>query len=83
MPILHVRGVPQELYLRLKQRAKTQRRSLGAEVIALLEWATEEVDRASKFPLESNRHRHFFEPASVGVPDSTTLLREDASDDDL
>jgi plasmid stability protein len=77
MPILHVRNVPQDLYLRLKQRAKAQRRSLSAEVIALLEWAIEEVDRASTFPLESIRHRRFFEPASVGAPDSTTLLRED------
>ena len=77
MPILHVRNVPQELYLRLKQRAKAQRRSLSAEVIALLEWATQEVDRASELSLESIRRRRFFEPASVGAPDSTTLLRED------
>ena len=77
MSILHVRNVPQDLYLRLKQRAKTQRRSLGAEVITLLEWAIEEVDHASELSLESIRRRRSFEPASVGAPDSTTLLRED------
>ena len=77
MPILHVRNVPQDLYLRLKQRAETQRRSLSAEVVTLLEWAIEEVDRASELPLESIRRRRFFEPASVGAPDCTTLLRED------
>jgi plasmid stability protein len=77
MSILHVRNVPQDLYLRLKQRAETQRRSLSAEVITLLEWAIEEVDRASELSLESIRRRRFFEPASVGAPDSTTLLRED------
>ena len=77
MPILHVRNVPQDLYLRLKQRAETQRRSLSAEVITLLEWAIEEVERASELSLESIRRRRFFEPASVGAPDSTTLLRED------
>jgi hypothetical protein len=27
--------------------------------------------------LEAIRKRRFFEPASVGAPDSTTLLRED------
>jgi plasmid stability protein len=77
MSILHVRNVPQDLYLRLKQRAETQRRSLSAEVVTLLEWAIEEVDRASELSLESIRRRRFFEPASVGAPDSTTLLRED------
>ena len=77
MSILHVRNVPQDLYLRLKQRAETQRRSLSAEVITLLEWAIEEVERASELSLESIRRRRFFEPASVGAPDSITLLRED------
>ena len=77
MSILHVRNVPQDLYARLKQRAETQHRSLSAEVVTLLEWAVEEVDRASELSLESIRRRRFFEPASVGAPDSTTLLRED------
>ena len=77
MSILHVRNVPNGLYTRLKHRAETQRRSLGAEVITLLEWAIEEVDRASELSLESIRLRRFFEPASVGAPDSTSMLRED------
>ena len=77
MSILHVRNVPQDLYTRLKQRAETQHRSLSAEVVTLLEWAVEEVDRTSELSLESIRRRRFFEPASVGAPDSTTLLRED------
>ena len=37
MSILHVRNVPENLYLRLKERADTQRRSLSAEVVTLLE----------------------------------------------
>ena len=77
MSTLHVRNVPKNLYMRLKQRAETQHRSLSAEVVTLLEWAVEEVDRASELSLESIRRRRFFEPASVGAPDSTTLLRED------
>jgi plasmid stability protein len=77
MSILHVRNVPEALYARLKQRAKAQRRSLSAEVVTILEWAIKEVDRASETSLESLRRRRSFEPAAVGAPDSTTLLRED------
>jgi plasmid stability protein len=77
MSILHVRNVPDELYAQLQRRAETQRRSLSAEVISLLDWALKEVDRASVTTLSSIRSRRFFEPASVGAPDSTTLLRED------
>jgi len=62
--------------MRLKRRAETQHRSLSAEVITLLEWVVEEIDRAA-VSLETIRSRRFFEPASVGAPDSTTLLRED------
>jgi len=77
MSTLHVRNVPKNLYMRLKQRAETQRRSLSAEVITLLEWAVKEADHTSELSLESIRRRRSFEPAAVGAPDSTTLLRED------
>jgi len=77
MSTLHVRNVPENLYMRLKQRAKTQHRSLSAEVITLLEWAIKEANRTSEFSLESIRRRRSFEPTTVGAPDSTTLLRED------
>jgi plasmid stability protein len=77
MPILHVRNVPEELYTRLQRRAKGQRRSLGAEVITLLEWAVEEAERTSETVLTSIRRRRFFDPAAAGAPDSTTLLRQD------
>ena len=77
MAILHVRNVPEELYTRLKQRADSQRRSMSAEVITLLEWAVEEADRASEATLTSIRQRRSFSPALAGAPDSTTLLRQD------
>jgi plasmid stability protein len=77
MPILHVRNVPADLHTRLKERADAQRRSLSAEVITLLEWAVEETERISSYPLASIRQRRFFAPEAVGAPDSTTLLRED------
>lgn len=77
MAILHVRNVPEQLYARLKQRAEAQRRSLSAEVITLLEWAVEEVERAPTATLSGIRQRRFFSPATAGAPDSTELLRQD------
>ncbi len=77
MPILHVRNVPEELYTRLKDRARAQRRSLSAEVILLLEWALQEVERDPRIPLAAIRARRTFDPSAVGAPDSTSLLRED------
>jgi plasmid stability protein len=77
MPILHVRNVPDELYAALQRRAETQRRSLSAEVITLLDWALDQVERASTTTLASIRSRRFYDPAAAGAPDSTALLRED------
>jgi plasmid stability protein len=78
MPTLHVRSFPEELCTHLKQRAQMHQRSLSAEVIALLEWALEEAEHASEaLPVESIRRRRFFDPASAGAPDSTSLLRAD------
>ena len=77
MPILHVRNIPERLYTRLQRRAETQRRSLSAEVITLLEWAVEEAERTSEAALTSIRGRRSFDPAAAGAPDSTTLLRQD------
>lgn len=77
MPILHVRNVPETLYMDLQRRAESQRRSLSAEVITLLEWAMAETGRDSETTLMSIRQRRSFSPESVGAPDSTTLLRQD------
>jgi plasmid stability protein len=77
MSILHVRNVPDPLYCRLKQRAEARRRSLSAEVITLLEWAIEEVERRPGETLDGIRARRCFNPTAAGAPDSTTLLRED------
>lgn len=40
MPNLTIKGLPEGLYLRLKQRAELRRRSLNSEVIVCLEQAT-------------------------------------------
>jgi len=75
--ILHVRNVPEDLYNRLKQRAKAQRRSLSAEVISLLEWAIQESERSPHITLSNIRDRRSFSPSAVGAPNSTSLLRQD------
>ena len=77
MPILHVRNVPEVLYSALQRRAESQRRSLSAEVITLLEWALAEAGHTSEMTLTSIWQRRSFDPASAGAPDSTTLLRQD------
>ena len=77
MTILHVRNVPEQLYERIKVRAETQRRSLSAEVIALLESAIEEAEHDPAATLYAIRERRERYPVSPDAPDSTLLLRED------
>lgn len=77
MAILHVRNVPEELYVRLKRRAERERRSLSAEVITLLDWAVREAERTPGDTLAAIRRRRAFSPSAAGAPGSTELLRED------
>jgi plasmid stability protein len=77
MSTLHVRNVPEDLYVDLQQRAVAQGRSLSAEVIQLLTWAVAEADRAPATTLAAIRSRRSYRPRMVGAPDSTALLRED------
>ncbi|MBL7163459.1 MAG: hypothetical protein ISS57_12710 [Anaerolineales bacterium] len=79
MPILHVRNVPEDLYDRIKQRAATRNRSISAQVITMLEYATEQPIRSQSKILAGIQRRRFFHPAASGAPDSTTMLREDRS----
>lgn len=77
MPILHVRNVPEPLYERIRACAESEKRSISAEVIDLLERALEELARPQSEILAGLRRRRSFRPADVGAPDSTSLLRED------
>ena len=77
MSTLHVRNVPDELYLELQQRAVAQGRSLSAEVVQLLAWAVAETDRSPAATLAAIRSRRAYRPTATGAPDSMTLLRED------
>jgi plasmid stability protein len=77
MPTLYVRNVPKILDTRLRKRAQEYNRSISAEVVTLLDLALEERGSTQKDLLDSIRRRRFFDPAAVGAPDSTTLLRQD------
>jgi antitoxin FitA len=77
MATLHVRSVPDELYVRLQELAAVRQRSLSAEVITLLQQALMDEERRQQQAkvLAGIRRRRFVPPP--GSPDSVTLLRED------
>jgi plasmid stability protein len=77
MPTLHVRNIPEELYDRIRRRARAQNRSVSAEVIALLDRALAGAGRSPGDVLAGIRRRRAFRPGEAGAPDSAALLRED------
>ena len=79
MPILHVRGIPDGLYERIKEQAALQHRSLTAEVIWLLEQglaASEATLSIDEGLAQARRLRESLEARGVQV-DSTQLIREE------
>ena len=86
MATLHLQNVPDDLYEKLQQLAASHNRSIDAQVITLLKSAlpTETKPPQDNAPNKSvtelladiNRRRELL-PADLGLPDSTTLLRED------
>ena len=78
MAILHVRNVPQALYERLRRKAAAERRSLSAEVVRLLEAATELRPEAEAIVLERIDCRRALLRERAGTfPSSVELIRED------
>jgi plasmid stability protein len=77
MPTLHVRSVPEDLYLEIQRLAETKNRSLSAQVINMLAQALEEEKRRriQSKALNSIRRRRFVAPKKA--PSSFDLLRED------
>ena len=77
MNTLHVRSIPDNLYQRLQQLARSRNRSLSAQVVTLLSRAVEEEERQREQTvlLDSIRRRRFTPPAQS--PSSLDLLRED------
>ena len=77
MATLHVRGIPDDLVETLRQRAKTRRRSLSAEVVTVLEQSLAREPIAVERLLERMRLRLEAQGVHTGIPDSVELLRED------
>jgi len=77
MNTLHVRSIPDDLYDRLQQLAKTRNRSLSAQVMEMLALALEEEELRLKQTaiLTSIRRRRFSPPAKS--PTSLEFLHED------
>ena len=87
MAILHVRNVPDELYIRLQQRAESERRSLSAEVVVLLQQAMAQPhaynpgDYADLFQ-EIARKRDDLASTHGRFPDSVPEIRADRERDE-
>jgi plasmid stability protein len=80
MAVLHVRGVPDELYERVKRRARQEGRSLSAEVVYLLQESVRRPVRSQSEVLASlEARRSQFRPAEAGAASTTELIRLDRS----
>jgi len=82
MATLYVENVPDELYEALRKRAKSQRRSIAAEVLELLEQnvPTETVIKQRRaFVRKLDQMRASFERRTGDFPSSEEMLREDRS----
>lgn len=77
MATLYVRNVPDDLYDRLRTRARAEGHSVSAETILLLERALAPATPSLRELLDGIAARPPFDPAAVGAPSSTELLRED------
>jgi plasmid stability protein len=76
MATLHVRGVPENLYERVRNLAAARQRSLSAEIVQLLEQALIDEDLRSEQSalLESIRRHRYAPPEDMN---SVAMLRED------
>jgi plasmid stability protein len=80
MPTLYVENVPEEVYRALRERAREHRKSISAEVLALLEEnvpTAGELARRKEFLERARRMRSMPSPASGPFPSSEELQRED------
>ena len=80
MATLYVENVPDDLYEALRKRAKSQRRSIAAEVILLLEESipTEKTLKARKdFAKKLERLRLIPTPSTGPFPSTVEMIRED------
>ena len=80
MATLYVENVPNDLYEALRKRARSQRRSLAAEVLSLLESQipTQKELKARKAAFRKLSELKFTKSSSgVSLPSSLDMIRED------
>ena len=80
MATLYVENVPDDLYAALKKRAKSNKKSVASEVIALLEQfiPTEaELEKRRKYIADLARIRSIPSPSPGPFPSAEEMIRED------
>jgi plasmid stability protein len=80
MPALYVENVPDDLYRALRKRARESRKSMAAEVIALLERnipTAKELQRRREFYERMSKLRPVHERGSDSFLSSEEMIRED------
>jgi plasmid stability protein len=80
MPTLYVENVPDDLYRGLRQRARANRSSIAAEVIALLESnipTAKEMKRREDFYRRMAKIRSGSQRGTAVFPSSEEMIRED------
>ena len=80
MPTLYVENVPDDLYEALRKRARSQRRSIAAEVRALLEQnipSEKELKRRQRFLLKLKRLHASAVRTAGTFPSAEEMIRED------
>ena len=79
MPTLYVRNFPEDLHRKIRSRAVRRHRSVGLEVIVLVEQALEHEavrERRSEAMRNIARRRGCY-TSPAGSADTLTMLRED------
>ena len=80
MPTLYVENIPDELYRGLRKRAREHRKSIAAEVIALLERdipTSAELKRRERFYQQMEKFRSLKPEGRAPFPTSEQMIRED------
>ena len=79
MATLYVENVPDDLYEALRKRAKSQHRSIAAEVLWLLKMniPTEKEFKAREEAYQRLMNFRFKRIGTGDLPDSTEMIRED------
>jgi plasmid stability protein len=80
MATLYVENVPEDLYEALRKRARSQRRSIAAEVLSLLEQnipTEKELKRRREVTRKLGRLRFTSRVSHKSFPSSEAMIRED------